>query len=95
MDGRYLVLYDITDGKRLARAAAIVLDYGVRVQRSVYEVRLGSRTLAMLRRRLAAVIKPEEDGVKIFPLCESCAARRATYGCAVPHAPEALSWIVV
>lgn len=95
MDGRYLVLYDITDNRRLARAASIVLDYGVRVQKSVYEVRLTPQTLRMLRRRLAAVIDPEEDGVKIFPLCESCAGRRRTRGATLPQAPEALPWIVV
>lgn len=95
MDGRYLVVYDIADGKRLARAAAIVLDYGVRVQRSVYEVSLSPRTLASLQRRLAAVIEPAKDGVKIFPLCGACAARRATCGATVPQAPEALPWIVV
>ena len=95
MDGRYLVLYDITDNKRLARAASIVLDYGVRVQRSVYEARLTPHTLAILRQRLADVIEPEKDGVKIFPLCESCAARRVTRGADLPQAPEALPWMVV
>lgn len=95
MDGRYLVLYDIADNRRLARAASIVLDYGVRVQRSVYEVCLTPHTLQMLRRRLAAVIDPEEDGVKIFPLCESCAGRRSACGATPPQASEPLPWIVV
>ena len=31
MDNCYLVLYDIADGKRLTRAAHIVLDYGIRI----------------------------------------------------------------
>ncbi|MBO4300943.1 MAG: CRISPR-associated endonuclease Cas2 [Desulfovibrio sp.] len=31
MDNHYLVLYDIADGKRLTRAAHIVLDYGIRI----------------------------------------------------------------
>lgn len=95
MDGRYLVLYDIADNKRLARAAAIVLDYGVRVQKSVYEARLTPQTLAILRRRLADVIEPEEDGVKIFPLCESCAARRVTCGAELPQASETVPWMIV
>lgn len=95
MDGRYLVLYDITDNKRLARAASIVLDYGVRVQKSVYEARLNQQSLAALRRRLADVIDPKEDGVKIFPLCESCAARRRTCGANLPETPAPLPWLVV
>ena len=95
MDGCYLVLYDIADRKRLARAAAIVLDYGIRVQKSVYEVRLTQQSLAALRRRLADVIEPEEDGVKIVPLCESCMARRTSSGAALPQLPNAPSWLVI
>jgi len=95
MDGRYLVLYDIADNRRLARAASIVLDYGVRVQKSVYEVRLTPHALAVLRRRLADVIEPQQDGVKIFPLCEACAARRRTCGADLPEMPAPRPWLVV
>ena len=95
MDGRYLVLYDIADNRRLARAAAIVLDYGVRIQRSVYEVRVSPRTLALLKQRLAAIIDPGKDGIKIFPLCESCAGRRSSLGASLPEAPEAVPWLVL
>lgn len=95
MDGYYLVLYDIADNRRLARAASIVLDYGVRVQRSVYEVYLTQHTLQVLQCRLAAVIDPEEDGVKIFPLCESCAGRRRACGATLPQASEPLPWTVI
>lgn len=95
MDGRYLVLYDIADNKRLARAAAIVLDYGIRIQRSVYEVRVSPSGLVLLKQRLAAVIDPEKDGVKIFPLCESCAGRRASCGRVLSEAPESVPWLVL
>lgn len=95
MDGRYLVMYDITDNKRLARAASIVLEYGVRLQKSVYEVRLNPHTLSVLRERLANVIEPEEDGIKIFPLCESCAGRRIACGATLPQVSDALPWLVV
>ena len=91
----YLVLYDIADAKRLARAAAIVLDYGIRVQKSVYEVRLTRHALTALQRRLARVIKPEVDGVKIVPLCESCMARRTSTGAPLPHMAPAEPWLVV
>lgn len=95
MDGRYLVLYDIADSRRLARAASIVLDYGVRVQKSVYEVRLDPRSLARLQRRLGEVIDPERDSVKIFPLCGSCAARRKSFGAELPETDESTPWLVV
>ena len=95
MDASYLVLYDIADNRRLARAASIVLDYGIRLQKSVYEVRLNDRTLAMLRHRLTNVIAPEEDGVKIFPLCESCQGRRIACGASPPQLPETSPWVVI
>ena len=95
MDGLYLVLYDIADNKRLARAATVVLDYGVRVQRSVYEARLDAQSLVVLQRRLASVIDPDKDGVKIFPICESCAGRRVSCGASLPLAPEIKPWLVI
>lgn len=95
MDARYLVLYDIRDAKRLARAASIVLDYGVRIQRSVYEVRLSPHSLTILQRRLNGVIDHGEDGVKIFPICASCAARRYACGLHLPEAPEVMPWLVI
>jgi len=33
-----IVAYDIADERRLARVAKIVKDYGVRVQKSIFEV---------------------------------------------------------
>ena len=95
MDGHYLVLYDIADTRRLARAASIVLDYGVRVQKSVYEVRLNPSTLALLQRRLGEVIDADLDSVKIFPLCGSCAALRKSFGAGLPDTDESSPWLVV
>ena len=40
MEKDYLAIYDIADGKRLHRVAAILEDYGFRVQKSVFELRL-------------------------------------------------------
>ncbi|MBQ9406138.1 MAG: CRISPR-associated endonuclease Cas2 [Desulfovibrio sp.] len=95
MDDTYLVLYDIADSKRLARAAAIVLDYGIRVQKSVYEVHCNRHTLAVLQQRLAQVIEPEADGVKIVPLCASCQARKMSVGAPLPDMAEAAPWVVI
>ena len=95
MDKRYLVIYDIADGKRLARAATIVLDYGVRVQKSVYEVRLTKQSLTALQHRLARVINPEVDGVKIFPLCDNCLANRTSSGASLPQLPAMSPWLVI
>lgn len=68
-----IVAYDIADPKRLTRVARIVSDYGVRVQKSIFEVMVSDRVFAEMKTRIEKVIVPEEDGVKYFPLCEKCA----------------------
>jgi CRISPR-associated protein Cas2 len=67
-----IVAYDIADDKRLLRVAKIMLDYGVRVQKSIFEVDVTRGVFAEMRARIEKVIVWEEDGVKYFPLCERC-----------------------
>lgn len=68
-----VVAYDISDERRLVRIAKIISDYGVRVQKSIFEVTVTDRVFAEMKRRVESVIVPEKDGVKYFPLCEKCA----------------------
>ena len=68
-----IVAYDIADPKRLSRIAKIMLDYGVRVQKSIFEVALNGPRFREMKERIEKIICQEEDGVKYFPLCEKCA----------------------
>lgn len=68
-----IVAYDIADERRLARVARIVKDYGVRVQKSIFEVTADDSVFAEMKGRIEEVIVEDEDGVKYFPLCEKCA----------------------
>jgi CRISPR-associated protein Cas2 len=68
-----IIAYDITDEKRLVRVAKVMLDYGVRVQKSIFEVELTHRSFRELKDRIEEIIIAETDGVKYFPLCEKCA----------------------
>ncbi|MDO9559981.1 MAG: CRISPR-associated endonuclease Cas2 [Syntrophales bacterium] len=68
-----IVAYDIADPKRLSRIAKIMLDYGTRVQKSIFEVTLTTPTFREMKDRVEQVIVNEEDGVKYFPLCQKCA----------------------
>ena len=80
MEKDYLAIYDIADGKRLHRVAAILEDYGSRVQKSVFELRLSDTARLEMEQRLRAVIKEQEDGIKIFPLCAPCQAEKQGLG---------------
>ncbi|MEW6616532.1 MAG: CRISPR-associated endonuclease Cas2 [Thermodesulfobacteriota bacterium] len=68
-----IVAYDIADPKRLSKVAKIMLDYGVRVQKSIFEVALTGVVFAEMKERIEKIIVHDEDGVKYFPVCEKCA----------------------
>ena len=68
-----IVIYDISDPKRLRRIAKIMEDYGTRVQKSIFELEIDNRTFQEMKARIEAVIEPSADGVKYFPICEKCA----------------------
>lgn len=89
MYDRYLVVYDIRDPKRLYKIAKIAQDYGLRVQKSVFEAEMTPDGLQSMKQRMKTVIEPEEDGVKIFRLCQSCTAKRTGLGLGRPALPDA------
>jgi CRISPR-associated protein Cas2 len=68
-----IVAYDIASPRRIARIAKIIKDYGVRVQKSIFEVTVSDFLLAEMKERIEEVIVPENDGVKYYPVCEKCA----------------------
>jgi len=68
-----LVTYDvstISEGgkRRLRRAAKVCLDYGQRVQNSVFECMVDSAQLVEMRARLLAIIDTEQDSLRIYQL---------------------------
>jgi CRISPR-associated protein Cas2 len=68
-----IVAYDIADVKRLNKVAKVIKDYGVRVQKSIFEVDVSNKVFDEMKFRIEEIIEPSEDGVKYFPLCEKCA----------------------
>lgn len=68
-----LITYDVSTvtpvGKaRLRRAAKACLDYGQRVQNSVFECKVDPAQLVALRSRLLGLIDPLTDSVRIYHL---------------------------
>lgn len=68
-----LVTYDVStvdrEGRRrLRRVARACLDYGQRVQNSVFECEVDPAQWAALRARLAAEIDPSEDSLRFYRL---------------------------
>jgi CRISPR-associated protein Cas2 len=79
---RYLVCYDIADNSRRQRISELLLDYGKRVQESVFECLIEAPLADRMRERLQEVIDTESDSVFVFPLCDSCLSRSTNLGLA-------------
>jgi len=74
-----LIAYDIADPKRLHRVAVICEDFGVRVQRSLFECWLDEPRFRDLWARLNATIDPAADRIAAYTLeADSTARRRAS-----------------
>jgi CRISPR-associated protein Cas2 len=64
-----LITYDVATGdkagvRRLRKVARACLDYGQRVQNSVFECRVDAQHWVTLRARLLETIKPQEDSLR-------------------------------
>jgi len=65
---RYLLAYDIADDARLRRVAAIAERHGVRVQYSVFIVRLTPSEIGRMVEELTKAIHPKQDDIRLYPL---------------------------
>jgi CRISPR-associated protein Cas2 len=77
-----IVAYDIADPLRLNRVAKVMKDYGLRVQKSIFEVEANDKIFEEMKSRAERVMVREKDGVKYFPLCDRCADTLITIGVA-------------
>lgn len=69
MSQLFLIAFDVSDDKRLRQVANTLLNYGQRVQYSVFECHIENNQLQDLHAELAQHIDPEEDRIHICPLC--------------------------
>lgn len=78
---RYLVSFDIPDDATRKEIAELLQEYGLRVQRSVFEIDCpGKARLERLLRSIKRLIDPEADSVRFYPLCASCASKAFEVG---------------
>ena len=63
-----LVFYDIHHPKRLRSVAKILLSYGIRIQHSVFEMKIKSRDVKNLQNKLNKILKGK-DRVHYYTLC--------------------------
>lgn len=77
---QYVVCYDITDDARRSRISQVLLDFGVRVQESVFVAHLDAVLAERLRERMLRVVDQERDRVHMFQICAVCESKAWVMG---------------
>ncbi len=85
-----LVAYDVqtvdTEGKRrLRRIAKICLNYGQRVQNSVFECKVSEQEYLFMKAEILKVMNPEEDSVRFYRLGTKYKEKVEHYGIKEPY----------
>jgi len=80
-----LVTYDVATAekpglRRLRRVARACEDYGVRVQKSVFECQVGKTEWVKLKDRLLKEIKNDEDSLRFYYLDETAKQKIEHHG---------------
>ena len=89
---RYVIAYDVTDDGKRTKLANLLLGYGERVQKSVFEADLEPAEVQEIL-RLAANYISGTDSLRMYPQCRACAGRIASLG-AAPISLRDDFWIV-
>jgi len=80
-----LIAYDISTldnagQKRLRLAAKLCEDFGVRIEKSVFECDLSESAFAEFWERLSALIDPDTDSLVAYRICRTCVKDILTAG---------------
>ena len=84
-----LIAYDVATAdkagqKRLRRVARACEDYGMRVQKSVFECQIGRTEWATLKNRLLNEIDLKQDSLRVYHLDEDVRDSTEHYGVEEP-----------
>ena len=75
----YVVSYDIPDDRKRDKVSKTLLDFGSRVQYSVFECILDNKLLEKMTAKLSRLIS-DEDSVRIYALCAKCEGVARVFG---------------
>jgi len=83
MKRNYLVGYDISDQKRLARVAKVVSGFGYRIQYSFFHCILSENEKKKMKMLLKKEIREQEDQIIILPVTERQLKDMEFLGCKI------------
>jgi CRISPR-associated protein Cas2 len=76
----YLVCYDISDDKIRYQVSERLLDFGARIQESVFECLLDGEQYERMVAALDRIRLDELDKVRIYKVCANCVEAVKIYG---------------
>ena len=85
-----LITYDVSTreeragARRRRRVANACTSYGVRVQKSVFEMQLGQKEWVELKARLLAEIDPTQDSLRVYYIDQSGKDKIEHHGALIP-----------
>lgn len=79
---QYWVCYDIADDRRRQRLSDVLLDFGTRVQESVFQCLIEPSLAEEMLTRVRRTIEENTDKVHVLAMCDACAGRVVLYGTA-------------
>jgi len=80
----YVIAYDIPNDRRRTKVHKALCGFGDWTQYSLFECFLDGRELVRLRAKLNALLDPDEDSVRIYPLSNDCCKKVETIGSPPP-----------
>ncbi len=88
-----LITYDVATAdaagrKRLRHIAKVCLDYGQRVQNSVFECKVDIVQLLKLKNKLLEIMDTEHDSIRVYNLGRNWQNNVEHYGQKQPYNPE-------
>lgn len=88
-----LITYDVNTqdaqgSKRLRRVAKVCVNYGQRVQNSVFECLLSPAELCIVKNQLFNIMDEQKDSLRIYNLGNGYKTRIEHYGAKQTYSPE-------
>lgn len=89
-----LISYDIVDDRRRYRIVKFLLNYGHRVQKSVFEFYVTKNVAQEIIDGLEKLIDHKEDKVRFWYICKDCLSRIEVMGWSSLSFEEDEFWVV-
>ena len=81
----YVIAYDIPNDKRRTKIHKMLCGFGEWTQFSLFECFLDAKELVRLRAKLHDLVNPQQDSIRVYPLCAGCKDSVETIGSQAPE----------